>query len=165
MVMMGKHATVVRDSTAGMALGVCLGCVCNADTWKGSLRIGMEWGDQVKADIPDNHEQHQQGALAPQKRRGLRQGEAIPSGPKTHSCNLSAKRVSQLDAKGISRLPGPANRLPEKDREGSVFGKGATCCGGFLRRPAGSRAPRGRPWLRPNRPPAPRGASAWRCGS
>ena len=102
MVMMGKDATVVRDSTAGMAFGVCLGCACNSDTWKGSLRIGMEWREQVKADIPDHHEQHQHGALAPQKRRGLPQGEAIPSGPKTHSFNLSSKRLSQLDAKGIS---------------------------------------------------------------
>ena len=55
MMMVGKHTTVVRDSTTGMALWICLGSACNADTWKGSLQIGMEWSDQVKADIPDNH--------------------------------------------------------------------------------------------------------------
>ena len=68
MMMVGKHTTVVRDSTTRMALGVCPGCGGNTDTGEGSLQIGMEWSDQVKADIPDNHEQQQHGALAPQKR-------------------------------------------------------------------------------------------------
>ena len=66
MMMVRQGTIVVRESTIGMTLCIPPGCVRNADTGDRSIRLDMEWSDQVKADIPDEYEQHQQGALPPE---------------------------------------------------------------------------------------------------
>ena len=66
MMMVRQGTIVVRESTIGMILWPPPGCARNADTGDENDRLDMEWSDQVKADIPDEYEHHQQGALPPE---------------------------------------------------------------------------------------------------
>ena len=67
MMMVRQGTIVVRESAIGMTLRIPSGWVRNADTGDESVRLDMEWSNQVKADIPDEYEQHQQGAVPPER--------------------------------------------------------------------------------------------------
>ena len=74
MMMVRQGTIVVRESTIGMIFCIPPGCVRNARTGNGEGRLDMERSDQVKADIPDEYEQHQQGALPPERGRAPHPG-------------------------------------------------------------------------------------------
>jgi len=106
MVMVRERTAVVGEAAIRVPVG--LGGF-QGHRGGGIVRVEMERGEKLEADVPNEREQQKRGTAPPEKRQGLRGWSLIWSCLKLHRFPL-VFRLTQLDAKGGGELPGGAEQ-------------------------------------------------------